>query len=252
MGAWGTAVLSDDLAGDISFRYKDLLGEEYSGEEASRLVINEFLGEVDSEEVTVFWLSFALIQWKAGRLQEQVKNKAIEIIDSGADLERWEEEPKLLKKRTTVLQKLKEQLSSPQPQAKKVPKRFVADTHLKAGDAVSYELLSGNFIILKVVKIIEEWTGDRYPLFEICDWIGKEIPSKTQIDDLKMKNWTWDNGVQEVKRVAVVPAGKRDNPKKRIKVEEEGVELSEVQQKSYTLCTWKDLDENLKEFYHFE
>ncbi|MFJ7828497.1 hypothetical protein [Psychrobacillus sp. NPDC096623] len=57
-----------------------------------------------------------------------MKDKAIEIIDNGVDLERREEDPKLMKKREAVLLKLKEQLNSPQPQAKKVPKRFVADT----------------------------------------------------------------------------------------------------------------------------
>ncbi|WP_230504969.1 hypothetical protein [Sutcliffiella rhizosphaerae] len=64
---------------------------------------------------------FALIQWKLGRLQEEIKNKALQIIDRGNDLEHWEEDPKLKKKRETVLLQLKGQLNSPQPQAKKVP-----------------------------------------------------------------------------------------------------------------------------------
>lgn len=160
MGAWGVAILSDDIAEDVNFRYKDLLGDNYSNEEASRIVIEEYLNELDDEEITAFWLSFALIQWKLGRLQEEVKNKALQIIDSGSDLERSEEDPKLKKKRESVLLKLKEQLNSPQPQAKKVPKRFVSETTLKAGDAISYELLSGDYIILKVIGIIEQWTGD--------------------------------------------------------------------------------------------
>lgn len=124
MGAWGVAILSDDIAEDVSFRYKDLLGDTYSNEKASRIVIEEFQNELDNDEITVFWLSFALIQWKLGRFQEEVKYKALQIIESGTDLERWEEDPKL-KKREAVLIKLKEQLYSPQPQAKKVPKRFV-------------------------------------------------------------------------------------------------------------------------------
>lgn len=68
-----------------------------------------------------------------------------------------------------------------------MPKRFIANTSLKAGDAVSYELVSGSYIILKVIEIIEEWHGDRYPLFEICDWEGKEVPSKEQIDQFGLK-----------------------------------------------------------------
>ncbi|WP_339147585.1 MULTISPECIES: hypothetical protein [unclassified Sutcliffiella] len=251
MGAWGVAILSEDVAEDVSFRYKDLLGDNYSNEEASKIVIEEFLNELDDEEITAFWLSFALIQWKLGRLQEQVKNKALQIIDSGADLERWEEDSKLKKKREAVLLKLKEQLNSSQPKTKKVPKRFVTDTYLKAGDAISYQLLSGDYIILKVIGIIEQWTGDKYPLFEICDWQGKVIPSKEEIIQLPLKDWTWCNGKKEMQKLAIFPAGKRDNSTKRINVVAKNVKTILDMKEPYTLFTWKEFDEKLNQFYHF-
>ena len=252
MGIWGAAILSDDVAEDVSFRYKDLLGENYSNEEASKVVIKEFQHELDDEEITVFWLSFALIQWKLGRLQEEVKHKAIEIIDSGVDLERWEEDPKLHKKRESVLLKLKEQLQSPQSPAKRIPKRFVTETFLKAGDAISYELVSGNFILLKVIGIIEQGTGDKYPLFEICDWIGKEIPPKKQVSELELRKWTWENGHQELNALAIFPAGKRDNPIKRVQVVAEGIKTVLDMEAPSIALTWKAFDENLKAFYHVE
>lgn len=217
MGAWGVVILSDDIAKDIQLIYKDLLGNEYSNEEASRIVIEEYQTELDDEEIIVFWLAFACIQWKLGRLQENVKLEALQIIESGADLSRWEDEPKLQRKREVVLNKLREQLQSPQPQAKKVPKRFIANTSLKAGDAVSYELVSGNYIILKVIEIIEEWYGDRYPLFEMCDWEGKEIPSKEQIDQLDLKKRIYEDGKQEIIKLAIYSSGKRDTPVKEYK-----------------------------------
>jgi len=225
MGAWGVAILSDDIAKDIQLIYKDLLGNEYSNEEASRIVIEEYQTELDDEEIIVFWLAFACIQWKLGRLQENVKLEALQIIESGADLSRWEDEPKLQRKREVVLNKLREQLHSPQPQAKKVPKRFIANTSLKAGDAVSYELVSGNYIILKVIEIIEEWYGDRYPLFEMCDWEGKEIPSKEQIDQLDLKKRIYEDGKQEIIKLAIYSSGKRDTPAKRIQVVAEDINV---------------------------
>ncbi|WP_088012849.1 hypothetical protein [Gottfriedia acidiceleris] len=252
MGAWGVAILSDDIAEDVSLRYKDLLGDNYSSEEASRLVIDEFQNELDEEEITAFWLSFALIQWKLGRLQDEVKYKALQIIDSGNDLVRWEEDPKLKKKRQAVLLKLKEQLNLPQPQAKKVPKRFITDTYLKAGDAISYQLLSGNYIILKVIGIIEQWNGDRYPLFEVCDWEGKVLPSKEKIRQLPLKEWTWENGSKEINKLAIFPAGKKDDPTKRIEVVDEDVKTILNMEAPYTLFTWKEFDEKLKQFYHLK
>lgn len=189
--------------------------------------------------------AFACIQWKLGRLQENVKHEALQIIESGADLARWEDEPTLQRKREVVLNKLREQLHSPQLQAKKVPKRFIANTSLKAGDAVSYELVSGNYIILKVIEIIEEWYGDRYPLFEMCDWEGKEIPSKEQIDQLDLKKRIYEDGNQEIIKLAIYSSGKRDNPAKRIQVVAEDVNVVLDIEPPYDLICWKAFDDHL-------
>ncbi|HHK5534003.1 TPA: hypothetical protein ACQUHH_002409 [Bacillus mobilis] len=245
MGAWGTSILSDDIAKDIQLIYKDLLGNEYSNEEASRIVIEDYKNELDDDEILVFWLAFAYIQWKLGRLQENVKREALQIIESGADLVRWEDEPRLQRKREVVLSKLREQLHSPQPQAKEVPKRFIANTSLKAGDAVSYQLVSGKYIILKVIEIIEEWYGDRYPLFEICDWEGKEIPSKEQIDRLDLKKRIYEDGEQEIMKLAIYSSGKRDNPAKRIQVVAEDVTIVLDIEPPYDLICWKEFDDHL-------
>ncbi|PEE71034.1 hypothetical protein [Bacillus thuringiensis] len=247
MGAWGVALLSDDIAEDIKLLYKDLLANEYSNEDASRIVIEEYKNELDDEETIGFWLVFSSIQWKLGRLQENVKQEALQIIESGADLARWEEEPKLQKKREVVLNKLREQLHSRQPEAKKVPKRFIANTSLKAGDAVSYELVSGSCIILKVIEIIEEWHGDRYPLFEICDWEGKEVPSKEQINQFGLKKRIYEDGKQEMMKLAIYPSGKRDNPTKRMQIVAENVKVVLNVGTSYTVMSWKELDNYLHE-----
>ncbi|HHB1655756.1 hypothetical protein [Bacillus sp. TE8-1] len=247
MGAWGVAILSDDIAEDIKLLYKDLLANEYSNEEASKIVIEEYKNELDDEETIGFWLVFSSIQWKLGRLQENVKQEALQIIESGADLARWEEEPKLQKKREVVLNKLREQLHSRQPEAKKVPKRFIANTSLKAGDAVSYELASGSYIILKVIEIIEEWHGDRYPLFEICDWEGKEVPSKEQINQFGLKKRIYEDGKQEMMKLAIYPSGKRDNPTKRMQVVAENVKVVLNVGTPYTVMSWKELDNYLHE-----
>ncbi|MCI4057089.1 hypothetical protein MMK25_14530 [Bacillus cereus] len=247
MGAWGVAILSDDIAEDIKLLYKDLLANEYSNEDASRIVIEEYKNELDNEETIVFWLVFASIQWRLGRLQENVKQEALQIIESGADLARWEEEPKLQKKREVVLNKLREQLHSRQPEVKKVPKRFIANTSLKAGDAVSYELVSGSCIILKVIEIIEEWHGDRYPLFEICDWEGKEVPSKEHINQFGLKKRIYEDGKQEMMKLAIYPSGKRDNPTKRMQIVAENVKVVLNVGTPYTVMSWKELDNYLHE-----
>ena len=252
MGAWGVSILSNDIAEDISFIYKDLLGDKYSNEDASKIVINEFLNDLDDDEITTFWLSLALIQWKLGRLQEDVKTKALHIIESGIDLEHWEEDLKVKKKREVVLLKLKDQLNSPQPETKKVRKRFVSETKLKAKDAISYQLKSGDFIILKVIGIIEEWTGNRYPLFELCDWKGKNIPPREAINKLKIKKEIYSVNEQISNKIAIFTSGKRDHPTKRMNLVAENVNIVMDMETPYTLISWKEFDKYLSANYNFK
>jgi hypothetical protein len=48
-------------------------------------------------------------QWKCGRLLERVKNKALDIIDTGADLKRWSGDAR----RRAVLEKTRVVASTP-------------------------------------------------------------------------------------------------------------------------------------------
>ena len=99
----------------------------------------------DEEEVD-FWLSLALIQWKTGRLQQVVLEKAIELLKSdhliAIEQRRWEGK-ELYNKRISHLKKLEATLNSNQPSAKKIPKPFYRETILKKGDLITFELHSG-------------------------------------------------------------------------------------------------------------
>ncbi|WP_100401316.1 hypothetical protein [Bacillus sp. FJAT-42315] len=86
----------------------------------------------------------------------------------------------------------------------------------------------------------------------MCDWKGKDIPSKERINQLELKKWTWENGKQELKRLAIFPAGKRDDPTTRMRIVAEGVHLILDLEEPYTLLTWKEFDDVLDEFYHYK
>jgi hypothetical protein len=89
MGTWGPAIFSDDTASDIRGDYKDLLGDGLSPSDATDRILLEWKDSIDdSDEQSVVWLALAVIQWKLGRLEERIKDKAIEVINSGCDLER--------------------------------------------------------------------------------------------------------------------------------------------------------------------
>ena len=125
MGTWGTAIFSDDTASDVRNDFRELIGDGLSPEEATARLMTRYGSIVDDPEGgTTFWLGLAVTQWKSGRLQESVKKRALEIIDSGADLRLWSEDEKLVKARAAVLAETRAQLLSPQPAAKRIPKTF--------------------------------------------------------------------------------------------------------------------------------
>jgi hypothetical protein len=109
MGTWGTSIFSDDFASDIKSEFRDKIGFGKSPVEATNELI-DFYKDVltDAEESSIFWIALASTQWQLGRLQKNVKKKAIDIIDSEVDLQRWIDNPKDMKKRRTVLEQLKQ------------------------------------------------------------------------------------------------------------------------------------------------
>ena len=116
MGAWGTGLYQDDDTCDIKDEYLTYLRLGMSNEEALEELIecNEEL--IDDEKIgPLFWLALADTQWKYGRLTNEVKEKALEVINSGKDLKRWEEDKKLYAKRKKVLEDLRERLNTKQP-----------------------------------------------------------------------------------------------------------------------------------------
>ena len=71
-GCLGVAILSDDIAEDIKLLYKDLLANEYSNEEASRIVIEEYKNELDDERL-LFWVGIFFYTMEVRETQENVK-----------------------------------------------------------------------------------------------------------------------------------------------------------------------------------
>lgn len=78
--------------------------------------------------------------------------------------------------------------------------------------------------------------------------MGKEIPSKEQINKLDFKKETFENGNQKLNKLALFPGGKRDNPTKRIRVIAENVGIKLSMEPPYTLLTWKEFDEYLAKY----
>jgi hypothetical protein len=146
--------------------FRDLIGEGLSTEQATDKLLREYAPSLDDpDDGPPFWLGLAVTQWKCGRLLERVKEKALHIIDTGADLKRWSGDAK----RRAVLEKTRAQLLSPQPRPTPIRKRYQENNDWEAGELISYQTPHGKYAVLRVLGHATGSTG-KHPIVELVDW----------------------------------------------------------------------------------
>ncbi len=172
MGAWGPEIFQNDTSSDVRDTFRDLVGWGYSPAEATAHLLNEFGDDPD------VWLALAVTQWKRGWLQESVKAKALQVIDSGEDVQRYSENAKLTKNRTNVLAKTRALLESPQPAAKPLPKRkrFKETNGWAVGELISFQMSSGKYVVFRVCGHYDKYNGKR-AILELLDYCDDAAPT---------------------------------------------------------------------------
>ena len=171
MGTWGVAIFSDDLAADLRADLTELIGEGLSVSEATDRLMTEYASSLnDPDEKTVFWIALASAQWKIGRLEERTKQTALQIMDDGSDLIRWQN-PKDRARRAEVLEKARAELLSAQPPAKRIPRSIKEANDWQIGEIIGFRLLSGKWTLLRVIDHHVD-KGGRFAICELLDWIG--------------------------------------------------------------------------------
>jgi hypothetical protein len=167
MGVWGTEVFSDDLAADTRDALTDLIAEVLTTEEATQRLVGESADILSDEaDSTVFWLAVAATQSKLGRLMDSTRDKAVQIIDSGVDLRRWEDAGATeINQRKKHLAKLREKLLGPQPKPRKLKRIEKSSTDFQAGDVAVFHLDNHTSVRFCVLHIWGD-RGGRYA--DIC------------------------------------------------------------------------------------
>ena len=118
MGTWGTGIFQSDYALDVKDTYMDRIRKGEDDESVMNSLIAEYEREGDcnyDDTRYVFWLALAYIQWKTGRLDPMVKERALSCIQDGSELELWKGETETTyRHRKKALADLEEALLSPQ------------------------------------------------------------------------------------------------------------------------------------------
>lgn len=122
MGTYGAGIFQDDVAADVRAAFLEQLAAGVAPPEATRAVADMYGAALaDSEDGPVVWLALAATQWEYGALDPRVRDRALAVIASGADLARWLDSP-LLGRRKAVLERLAVKLRSPAPRFRR-PRR---------------------------------------------------------------------------------------------------------------------------------
>lgn len=173
-------MFSDDVAADVRGVYRELLEDKVSDAEAARRTIAEF-ADLDEEEQGVLWIALAAAQSRYGRLDDEIRDRAIRVIDSGSDARRWgEASAKDQAKRRDVLAKLRGQLLGPQKARSAVRAPWRYETDLEIGTVLAYTSPLGRVALMKVVGISES-RYSKEPVFDRLDWGGDFVPKGAEI-----------------------------------------------------------------------
>lgn len=112
MGTWDTDILDDDIAMDVQSEFSDLIDEGYSVKEATKQILQSYEEELeDEDDGSIIYLTLALLQLEQDEVEAKIKKKALDIIEEGLGLDRWEEAgEEVYQERLAVLSGLKERL----------------------------------------------------------------------------------------------------------------------------------------------
>jgi len=152
MGAWGTAISSNDTYADIYDEFFELYNDGLEVEEISqRLIQNSQETINDPDDCTNFWFALAKAKWECKQLDSELYQRIKNIVDTGADIEVWRQlnaDEKDLKKRKVVLDKFLIDLSTekPKPKARKKKKEpKIIQPVFEKGDCITFKLENGNY-----------------------------------------------------------------------------------------------------------
>jgi hypothetical protein len=167
MGYWGTALYSGDFAMDLRAAVAAVARLPLADDElvaALRGVEPGAAEDAKDPDHTVFWLVLAEQLARRGIFPAEVRERAMAIIDGGADLEVLKSlgaGPGDLRKRQAKLAEIRAALVAAQPRPRKrlsAPQPFV----MRAGEVIGYPTSTGSPVnpYFKAKPLIPRWSQD--------------------------------------------------------------------------------------------
>lgn len=225
MGTWETGLYQNDVSLDIRDDYISKLKSGKSDEEALREILQEYSDDFEDIDCKYdAYLGLADTLWKKGRLTEEVKRKALELIAKDRISERWQSD-QIRKDRGRVLDKLEKKLNSQMPERKKVAIHKPYVLGWEEGDVYTfqikekiegYEEYVGWHAMFYVNRIYQkDWyvRGIKDEVADVYFFLQQDKPKSVK-DLLTAKNVCFNIGQRGNRyRVYICESSKRNRPK---------------------------------------
>ena len=265
MGNWGMGLYSSDTACDVRDEYRNLLKEGMSGAKATRKLIKIFADLIDDkDDGPVFYLALADTSSKMGRLEENIKQKAIEYINSELAGQQTGICIHCISK--TKLIDLKQRLEGPQrkPTTVRIPKPI--EVPWQAGDVFAYRLegdfaeqqgFANRFMYFVVIEK-QKFIGNLVPVvyfYNICSSSLLKLDDVTECDIIhqffKPIAYKNDPNRKETYKLMIGMTSLRNIPNRRIthigRTDHIKKPMTEDEHEFFVL--WKNLDKYIIENY---
>lgn len=217
MGAWGTALYSDDTTCEVRDDYANHLKRGLTDAEAVQAVLNRFGALLEDREVAcLVYFALADTAWKYGRLDQEMQRRALELIEQGGDVFVWERDATSdAPARRRTLAALKKRLLSGQPARKevKVAKRAPKKVRTVAGIGTVFLLPAKDSLHAALVLIgYAELEKSIEPNFVALEWRGGNSPSEEELGSASSNVILFQSGLGPRMQVGILPKDGRKNP----------------------------------------
>jgi hypothetical protein len=150
VGTWGTGLYATDFAADLRGTIRAVARLPFDADRLAAIVTDterQAASNPDDEDHTNFWLVLADQFLRRGLVSADARDRALRIIDTGADLEMQrklgQDEPGL-RKRRRMLEELRTRLASPAPPVARKPVLRKPESFLMdVGDVLIYPTCGG-------------------------------------------------------------------------------------------------------------
>jgi hypothetical protein len=206
MGTWGPGIFSNDTASDVRADFRELIEDGLGAEQATAKILRQYRAAVnDPDEATALWTGLAATQFRLGRLQPDVRDRALSLIDGGSDLHLWEGSTSA---RVMALDKLRSQLLGPQRMPVTLRRRRSIASPVRAGEVFTLRIDENRHATCRVLAV----QHDRYadcPVVELIDEHGKAYEDTDTFPELlELRSRT----TRKPARWVVVPTRRADMP----------------------------------------